>query len=162
MQNGNFNISVNGKFEYSLHSDDLKELDLVKKDGSAFHLVKDQKSVVVEVLGVDLVKKEVALKVGDGHFAVAIADKYDLLVERLGLNINVIHKINEIKAPMPGLVLDIEVSPGDEVVQGDALLVMEAMKMENVIKSSGEGKVKAVFVEKGKAVDKGEVLIEME
>ncbi len=162
MENGKFNISVNGKFKYKLHPDDLNELDLVKKSKSTYHLVRGKKSIAIEVVSIDRVNKEVSLKIGNDQFSVGIADKYDLLVDKLGLNIEVTHKINEIKAPMPGLVLNVEVKPGDEVVLGDALLIMEAMKMENVIKSAGEGRVKTIFVGKGKAVDKGEILIEME
>ena len=108
-----------------------------------------------------------ALKVFSGNvnerpYAIRLYDRFDELVRKMGLTTAVIHKIKDIKAPMPGMVLDIMVEPGQEVVHGDALLVLEAMKMENVIKSPGEGVIKAIKVEKGKAVDKGEVLIELE
>jgi biotin carboxyl carrier protein len=63
---------------------------------------------------------------------------------------------------MPGLVLNILVEAGQEVSKGDALLILEAMKMENVIKASGDGKVRSVKVKKGDAVDKGLLLVEME
>ena len=63
---------------------------------------------------------------------------------------------------MPGLVLDVLVTPGQKVEKGDALLILEAMKMENVIKASGEGVVKSIQVTKGAAVDKGQLLVEME
>jgi biotin carboxyl carrier protein len=63
---------------------------------------------------------------------------------------------------MPGLVLNVLVQAGQEVAKGDALLILEAMKMENVIKASGDGKVKSVKVKQGEAVDKGLLLVEME
>ena len=63
---------------------------------------------------------------------------------------------------MPGLVLNILVSPGQMVQKGDPLLILEAMKMENVLKAAGEGQVKAVKVQQGMAVDKGQLLLEME
>ncbi|MCL4155747.1 UNVERIFIED_CONTAM: hypothetical protein GTU68_052685 [Idotea baltica] len=61
---------------------------------------------------------------------------------------------------MPGLVLNIRVSPGDEVAEGDTLLVLEAMKMENVIKAVGNGTVKEIKVGHGDKVDKGQILIQ--
>jgi biotin carboxyl carrier protein len=69
-------------------------------------------------------------------------------------------KVNSIKAPMPGLIIDLKVKDGDAVKTGDALLILEAMKMENIIKSPGEGIVKTVKVKKGDSVEKNQVLIE--
>jgi acetyl/propionyl-CoA carboxylase alpha subunit len=65
-------------------------------------------------------------------------------------------------APMPGLVVRVEVQAGDEVCPGQGLVVMEAMKMENELRSTGAGRVKRVLVAPGEAVEKGSVLIEME
>jgi biotin carboxyl carrier protein len=84
----------------------------------------------------------------------------DLLLLQMGLNNNSTGKVNSIKAPMPGLILEINAQQGDVVSPGDTLLVLEAMKMENVIKASGEGTVKSVRVSKGQSVEKGQVLIE--
>ena len=69
-------------------------------------------------------------------------------------------KVNHIKAPMPGLIIDLRVKEGDTVKPGDALLILEAMKMENMIKASAESVVKSVKVKKGDSVEKNQVLIE--
>ncbi len=69
-------------------------------------------------------------------------------------------KESEIKAPMPGRVLEIMKNPGDSIVKGDGILVLEAMKMENVIKSPVDGIIKKIVVEKNQAVDKNELLVE--
>jgi biotin carboxyl carrier protein len=61
---------------------------------------------------------------------------------------------------MPGLIIDLKVNQGDIVKAGDTLLILEAMKMENIIKSTGEGTVKNVKVKKGDSVEKNQVLIE--
>ena len=66
-----------------------------------------------------------------------------------------------VRAPMPGLVLRVEVEAGQEIVAGSGLVVLEAMKMENEIRSSGPGRVKAVLVEPGQAVEKGTPLVEV-
>ncbi len=63
-------------------------------------------------------------------------------------------------APMPGLVVRVQVQPGDEVPAGAPLVVLEAMKMENQLKSAGPGRVAAVRVQPGQAVEKGQVLLE--
>jgi biotin carboxyl carrier protein len=87
-------------------------------------------------------------------------DKFDLLLEKMGMNASASGKVNNIKAPMPGLIIDLRVKDGDLVKAGDPLLILEAMKMENIIKSPGEGVVKSVKVKKGAGVEKGQVLIE--
>jgi pyruvate carboxylase subunit B len=65
-------------------------------------------------------------------------------------------------APMPGLVVRVAVAVGDAVQAGQALVVMEAMKMENELRSSATGTVKAVLAAPGTAVEKGAVLVELE
>lgn len=65
-------------------------------------------------------------------------------------------------APMPGLVVRVNVEPGDVVTAGQGIVVMEAMKMENELRASGAGRVKAVRAKVGEAVDKGTVLVELE
>ena len=68
----------------------------------------------------------------------------------------------QLKAPMPGLVVRLEVEPGQTLAPGAGVLVLEAMKMENEIRSPGGGRVKAVLVRPGQAVEKGQVLVEFE
>jgi pyruvate carboxylase len=67
-----------------------------------------------------------------------------------------------LKAPMPGLVVRVEVAPGDEVRAGQGLVIVEAMKMENELKAEAPGRVKAVHVVPGVAVEKDAVLVEFE
>jgi len=67
-----------------------------------------------------------------------------------------------VKAPMPGLVLAVNVKPGQTIKKGTTLVIIEAMKMENMIKAAHDGTVKDIFVAAGKAVDKNEKLLELE
>ena len=66
------------------------------------------------------------------------------------------------RAPMPGLVVQIRVVPGQEVNAGDPLVVIEAMKMENVLKAKAPGKIKTISAQIGQSVDKGNILVEFE
>ena len=70
--------------------------------------------------------------------------------------------VKEIKAPMPGSILNILVEAGQEVKAGDQLLILEAMKMENVIKSPGDGVVAKIHVDEKQSVEKNQVLISFE
>jgi biotin carboxyl carrier protein len=80
----------------------------------------------------------------------------------MGLSLAASKVINDVKAPMPGMILDIMVSEGQEVKEGDNLLVLEAMKMENTILAPRDAVIKSISIAKGKTVTKNEVLIEME
>jgi biotin carboxyl carrier protein len=67
-----------------------------------------------------------------------------------------------IVAPMPGMIVRVNVKQGDSVQAGQGVVVMEAMKMENELKSAAAGIVKAILVQPGTAVEKGAKLVEME
>ncbi|MCB0338345.1 MAG: biotin/lipoyl-binding protein [Bdellovibrionales bacterium] len=69
---------------------------------------------------------------------------------------------SETLAPMPGIIVEVSVSVGDEVAQGDTVVVMEAMKMENNIPASKAGRVTLIHVEKGQEVETGQLLISIE
>ena len=92
----------------------------------------------------------------------SVKDQFDLLLEGLGMQATDVKKINNLKAPMPGLIQSIAVEPGQEIQKGDTLLVLVAMKMENIIKSSGDGIVKNLKITPGEIVEKNQVLIEFQ
>ncbi len=94
-----------------------------------------------------------------GHFVV---EDYDVARMKKKAGIDEGRLFKKVTAPMPGLVVTVNCKSGDEVKKGDALLVMEAMKMENEIKSPARGKIKVVNVAAGVSVDKGQVLLEFE
>jgi biotin carboxyl carrier protein len=78
----------------------------------------------------------------------------------MGMSSATANKVNNIKAPMPGLIINLKVAEGDTVKAGDQLLILEAMKMENILKSPGDGVIKKIKVKKGDSVEKNQVLIE--
>ena len=90
---------------------------------------------------------------------VEILDERALLLDRIGMSEGDTAADLELCSPMPGKVLNILVKPGDVVQQGDSLIVLEAMKMENVIKSSVSATVESVPANADSAVEKGELLL---
>ena len=161
MEKAKYQVEVNETYKFSINPEDAGTLDFVKIDENNFHILQGNKSFKAELVEADYHNKILHLKINGNKFSVKIADQYDQLVEKMGLSAVVSSKVKDIKAPMPGLVLDINVAAGQEVNKGDKLVILEAMKMENVIKSEGEGVVKEIHVEKGATVDKGQMLIEM-
>jgi biotin carboxyl carrier protein len=135
-------IVNNKSFEIEQQSDDFTvngemfQWDLSKISDGYFHILHQQKSYRAEVVKVDVATKTSVIKINGRAYPV------------------------ELKAPMPGLIIDLKVKEGDVVKANDVLLILEAMKMENIIKSPGEGIVKSVKVKKGDSVEKSQVLIE--
>lgn len=144
-------ILVNGK---------LFQWDKIKVAEGYFHILYQNKSYRAEVVTADKIAKSFVFKINGKNYTVELKDKFDLLLEKMGMSKSASTKINHIKAPMPGLIIDLKVKAGDVVKPGDQLLILEAMKMENILKSQGEGTVKNVKVKKGDTVEKGQVLVE--
>jgi biotin carboxyl carrier protein len=157
-----YQINVNDNHSFSFPADAAQTLDAIPNGDQLFHVLHLGKAYQVEVLEKNLATQTYLLRVNGARYLVKIADTLDQLVQQLGLSAHGSLKINSVKAPMPGLVLQVIVSPGQAVQKGDPLLILEAMKMENVLKAGGEGVVKSINVEKGQAVDKGHLLMEME
>lgn len=83
------------------------------------------------------------------------------LMERMGLEEAGASATKELRAPMPGKVLEVLVEKGQNVNEGDPMLVLEAMKMENVLRAAGEGCIGSILVSPGEAVEKDAVLISL-
>lgn len=132
--------------------------DLVRNGPSVFSLVRNGRSHRVLVLKEDRENGTVRLRIGAHTYTVQLEDDRSRLMHTLGLD-KAATKVKEIKAPMPGMVLNILVKPGDTVKKNDPILVLEAMKMENMLKAPGDATVATVHAEKGKAVEKGQLLV---
>jgi biotin carboxyl carrier protein len=157
-----FQVSVNGQLQLDIQPDDALALDLIVEGKDLFHALHNGRSVHVEWLGADPQTRTYTFRIDGRKYQVHISDKYDRLIRQLGLSAGSSQKQNHIKAPMPGLVLNILVEKGQAVQKGDALIVLEAMKMENVIKAASDGVIKAIPAQKGAAVEKGQLLLELE
>ena len=156
----NLKATVNDQFEFEQLQG--KSLDFISTGTDTFHIIKDGKSFKAEIVQFDASEKKLVIRVNGDPYEVKLADQYDQLVEKLGLGANNALAIKEVKAPMPGLVLKVLTESGCTVEKGDPLLILEAMKMENIIKAPGEGLITKIHVDTGAAVDKGQLLISMD
>ncbi|NCO64037.1 MAG: acetyl-CoA carboxylase biotin carboxyl carrier protein subunit [Flavobacteriales bacterium] len=158
----NFKVKVNSNIEFNISQEDLLKLDAIKISESKYHILHDNKSFHSEITHTDINSKSYEVTVNKNHYSVNIFNALDLLIKDLGFSIGTSKHINFIKAPMPGLILEINVKPGQIVHENETLLILEAMKMENVLTSPRDGVVKSISTKKGDTVDKGTLLIEFE
>lgn len=157
-----YKIKVNTSHQFEVTTKDTEALDAIESTTNNFHVLQDNKSVKATILSSDFNTKSYTIKVNNNTYNVNINDALDQQIEALGFEIGASKKVNNIKAPMPGLILEINIKAGDEVKEGDNLLILEAMKMENVLTSPREGVIKSVKVNQGETVDKNSLLIEFE
>ncbi|MGK0388982.1 MAG: biotin carboxyl carrier protein [Maribacter sp.] len=162
MDKEKYSVNVDDNFEWEMDTQQINDLDIIPINKDSFHIIKDNVSYKATVLKTDFANKSFHISINGTEHEIKVADSYDMLVKKMGLNIAASTKMNELKAPMPGLVLSILVEAGQTFEKGDPLLILEAMKMENIIKATGDGVVKSIEVIKGAAVEKGQILLELE
>ncbi len=157
-----YKATVNNTDSFDLTNTSIEDLDAVSVGDAKFHILKDNLPYQAEISESDFLSKQYTIKVNGTTYEVHLADSLDSLIKEMGFEVGAAKQINAIKAPMPGLVLEISVEVGQEVQEGDNLLILEAMKMENSFTSPRAGIIKSIVVNKGQAVDKGQLLIEFE
>ncbi|MCU0444671.1 MAG: acetyl-CoA carboxylase biotin carboxyl carrier protein subunit [Microscillaceae bacterium] len=134
--------------------------DLIQVKDHIFHIIRDNQSYLAEVIKADYEAKTFTIKLNHKLYEVELHDKFDQLLQKMGMDKTATNKVSEVKAPMPGLIIDVKVEEGQTVKKGDALLILEAMKMENVLKSPTDGVIKAIKVKKGDNVEKNHILVQ--
>jgi biotin carboxyl carrier protein len=142
-------------------NNELMNISFATVNENQFHVLLNQKSYNLEIVSINAETKTASMKVNNRIYECEIKDQFDDLLKSLGLDNLAAKKINEIKAPMPGLVLKVLVIEGQEFKKGDNLLVLEAMKMENILKAPVDGVVKSIKIKPGDKVDKNEVLLNL-
>jgi biotin carboxyl carrier protein len=137
------------------------EIDKLEINPGKSHWLVNNKSYRIELVekGED---KTYTLRINEKMVTVSLKDKMDILLKELGMDSLNSQKVNDLKAPMPGLVVDIKVEEGQQVKKGDTIIVLEAMKMENALKAAADATVKKIVAIKGSAVEKNQVLVHME
>lgn len=135
--------------------------DVIEIRNGKFHIIRDHKSWTAEIVELNHAEKKVTVKIKNSIYHVNIKDKYDELLHDLGMDAANLKHAADVKAPMPGLVLNVMVETGQQISKGDALIVLEAMKMENILKAAADGVVKKIHVKKGDKVEKNQVMVNL-
>jgi len=163
-----YKINVNGNHAFRIETEnntlkvdgEVVELDTIQLSSTQSHVLYKNKSYNLEIISEDKEEKTMDIKVNGNLYKVSVEDQYDQLLKKLGLDNISSNKVKEIKAPMPGLVLNIIAKEGQEIKKGENLLVLEAMKMENILKSPTDGTVQKILINIGDKVEKNQVLIQ--
>ena len=162
-----YQVKVNEKYNFVVKTENKQlkvnneviELDQIILNKNSSHILYQNKSYLIEVVELIKEEKKAIIKINGNIYTLNVEYQYDQLLKQLGMDSLAVSKILQIKAPMPGLVLSVLVTEGDEVKKGDNLLVLEAMKMENMIKSPTDGIIKKIEIKQGNKVEKNELLI---
>ncbi|HEY0895883.1 MAG TPA: biotin/lipoyl-containing protein [Sphingobacteriaceae bacterium] len=156
--NDQFSFDVEDKSGITINGDSFTA-DLSRISAGTFHLIRDHKSYTAEVSDINYQEKTCTVKVNGRPYRVSVKDQFDQLLHQLGMDQAAGQKVTDLKAPMPGLVLQVLVKEGDEIRKGDNILVLEAMKMENILKAPADCSIRSVKVVPGDKVEKNQVMI---
>ena len=160
-------IKVNDRFSFEVASENDVSIvnghainaDIVRINDRTFHIIHKGRSYNAELLGINRDEKSCSVKVGNNIYSMQMTDQFDELLHQLGMDNLKVARVSEVKAPMPGLVIRILVAEGDEVEKRGNLFVLEAMKMENIIKAPADVKIKSIRVKSGDKVEKNQVMM---
>jgi biotin carboxyl carrier protein len=157
-----YKVNVNDTFHFDMDQESVFQLDAVNTELNQFHILHENTSFKAAIIEADFNQKKYTVLVNGNSYTVAIANPLDILIKEMGFETGLAKQVNAIKAPMPGLILEISVVVGQEVKENDNLIILGAMKMENSFLSPRDGVIKSISVAVGDAVDKGQLLIEFE
>lgn len=160
--NQEFELQINNNNNLSLNQEDAQNLDAIPISKNKWHILTENQSYHAEIIQSDLASKSYKIEVNSNIYEVNIKDTLDLQIKAMGFSAGNSKKLNLIKAPMPGIIIDVLVKEKDNIKEGETLLVLEAMKMENGITCPKDATIKAIHVENAETVEKGKLLIELE
>lgn len=157
-----YKVKVNHNLELDITDEALSSMDAIKTLETTYHILQNNTSYQAEIISSNFNKKLYTVNINSNSYEVAISNPLDILIKDMGFSFGSTKHVNSVKAPMPGLILEINVKNGQEVKEDETLLILEAMKMENIIISPRNGIIKYVAVKKGDSIEKGQLLIDFE
>ncbi|MDB5128096.1 acetyl-CoA carboxylase biotin carboxyl carrier protein subunit [Mucilaginibacter sp.] len=157
--NNKHDFEVDRKGDTLLVNNNTINADIKQLNDLLYHIINENGSYNAEVVSFDREAKTAEIKVNNNIYTLTAKDQFDVLLDKMGLSSLMAAKVSEIKAPMPGMVLKVLVEEGAEVKKGENLFVLEAMKMENIIKSTADVTVKTIKIKPGDKVEKGQILM---
>ncbi|WP_010520162.1 acetyl-CoA carboxylase biotin carboxyl carrier protein subunit [Croceivirga radicis] len=155
-------VKVGEDHTFAFSQEDLDQLDLIKKDQRNFHLIHENQNYAVSFSKSNFQKKQYQVVVNGIKNNVHIQNPLATLIKEMGLSVGNAAQVSSLIAPMPGLILELSVAVGQTVKEGETLLILEAMKMENALAAPRDGVIAAINVAQGDAVDKKQVLLTFE
>jgi biotin carboxyl carrier protein len=157
--NNKYDFEVDRKGDTLLVNNNTINADIKQLNDLLYHIINENGSYNAEVVSFDREAKTAEIKVNNNIYTLTAKDQFDVLLDKMGLSSLMAAKVSEIKAPMPGMVLKVLVEEGAEIKKGENLFVLEAMKMENIIKSPADVTVKIIKIKPGDKVEKGQILM---
>lgn len=154
------NVSVEFRDDTVYVDNKRVEADISLLSEGVLHILSNHKSFVAEIIKHDLEKKTLIIRLGDAIHQLSLANAYEDLMHKIGIQSEQGNTVKELRAPMPGLILELHVDEMDQVSEDDNLVVLEAMKMENVLKAPSDLIIKKILVAPGDNVEKNQRLIE--
>jgi biotin carboxyl carrier protein len=162
-----YKIKVNDQYDHEISrtseglyvNNEFIGADIKQLSESLYHIINNGGSYNAEVVSFNREEKTAEIKVNNNIYTLTAKDQFDVLLDKMGLSNLMTAKVSEIKAPMPGMVLKVLVEEGAEIKKGDNLFILEAMKMENIIKSPADVTVKNIKIKPGDKVEKGQILV---
>lgn len=133
--------------------------DIVTDGPDRFQVLWQGRSVNAELLGIEPESKTFTFRLNNTLQTVQVLDRFDQLLETMGLSQATQRRANELKAPMPGRIVEVRTAAGQAVEAGEVVLILEAMKMENGLKAPAAATIAAVEVQPGDVVEKNQVLV---
>jgi len=163
-----YKVKVNGsQIQVNVENDKVLmdgkpfDADVLEFKKGHFQILRNNRSFRAEIVTYLPEEKSFHMKVNNHDYKLQLSDQYDELLHSMGMDASSHRTVNEVKAPMPGLVLKVMIEPGQTIAKGDTLLILEAMKMENILKAPADGIVKKILVTKGDKVEKNQVMVNM-
>lgn len=156
-----FVVEIEGQ-RFELNREDWEGLDCIQINDTTFHLLDNGHAYVITLIASNAYERKYSLEINGENKEATILNSLDILIEKMGLKSAQSKKLSMLHAPMPGLVAAVKASAGQEVEKGSPLIILEAMKMENVIVAPHHAIIKKINVEVGQAVEKGFALVEFE
>jgi len=152
-------VLVNNNQEFTIGENSINDLDILKQSASNYHLLHQQKSFHATLIKSDFNDKTYSIRINSNTYEVKIKTPLDDLIKNIGYAVGSAKVINSISAPMPGIIIGVNIKKDQKVKEGDTLLILEAMKMENAILCPKDTTIKEVLVSTGETVDKNKLLI---
>lgn len=157
-----FQITTADGLVFEVDSAQIDALDINKNKDGSFHLIHEGRSYNIEVLESDYLNKSYVLNINEKEISLSLKNELDMAIEKMGFSEKSALSGGKVESPMPGMVLNVAVKEGNPVKKGDLLVILEAMKMENIIKSPADGMVKSIHVQQGDTVAKKQLLVELD